>query len=55
MDRYQGPDAMSAEEAHALALLQAERDAWERDQQAIAEYENWHATKGDNAYTLGKQ
>lgn len=41
MDRYQGPD-MSAEEAQALALLQAEPEEWERDAQAIAEWERWN-------------
>ena len=45
MDRYQGPEPMSAEEAHALALLQREREEWERDQQAIREYESWYLQK----------
>lgn len=46
MDRYEGPD-MSEEEAHALALLMAEREQWERDAQAIAEYESWILKRGD--------
>ena len=45
MDRYQGPEPMSAEEAQALALLMAEREEWERDQQAIREYESWYLAK----------
>lgn len=44
MDRYEGPD-MSEEEAHALALLLAEREEWERDQVAIREYESWFLHK----------
>lgn len=47
MDRYQGPEPMSAEEAHALALLMAEREQWECDAQAIAEYESWILERGD--------
>ena len=41
MDRYQGPEPMSAEEAHSLHLLMLEREEWERDRQAVAEYESW--------------
>lgn len=47
MDRYQGPEPMSAEEAQALALLMAEREEWERDAQAIAEYESWLIKRGE--------
>ena len=45
MDRYQGPEPMSAEEAQALELLQREREEWERDQAAIREYESWYLAK----------
>ena len=45
MDRYQGPEPMNAEEAHALALLMTEREEWEHEAAAAAEYESWHAEK----------
>lgn len=44
MDRYAGLQEMTAEEALALALL-IERQDWERDQSAIAEYESWFLQK----------
>jgi hypothetical protein len=44
MDRYQGLEQMSAEEAEHLALL-LERQEWERDAQAVAEYESWFLQK----------
>lgn len=44
MDRYTGLENMSAEEAEHLALL-LERQEWERDQQAVAEYESWFFQK----------
>jgi hypothetical protein len=40
MDRYQGLEQMSAEEAEHLVLL-LERQEWERNAQAVAEYESW--------------
>jgi hypothetical protein len=40
MDRYQGLEQMSAEEAEHLALL-LDRQEWDRDAQAVAEYESW--------------
>lgn len=52
MDRYQGepyPEPFSEEEAHHIAL-QLERAEWERDQQAIAEYESWISSNGEPTY-----
>jgi hypothetical protein len=42
MDRYTGLQEM--DHADALALL-LEREEWEQDQQAIAEYESWFLQK----------